>query len=783
MLPALGVMGGIAAGYFSEIPPVAILPALLLAGWLWRRKSDRPRELIALALLFATTAWWHAEIWEAQNSEHPMKGALPLAVDSLSGTILPQSAAGGNSRLLWADSCWKAGRPVPIGARFLLYFPENMDAPPAGSRLLCRAVLVDSLSPPRNPGAFDAREYYGRDGIWGKVRIRDVRQVTLREGAGPPFRPALFLARRRQSLAHRLERGLEPEAAAFVQALLLGLRKDLDGAITENFRRAGVVHVLAISGLHVGFFGGMVYLMLSFLGIGLRWQSVWTALLVWLYALMIGTPSVIRAALMGTLVLVGMVLERRGHLLNALCAALILMLVWQPMQLFGAGFQLSFAAVGGIGYGYSRLAGLSLWLDDLALPERVKKGYRLCIGDPLRISLATQLATLPVLWWHFQEISLIGLVLNLLIVPLTGLLLMGSFAWISLDALHPVLGSGLAELLSRVVGWEISLVGRAADLPGAACQLPQLELPGLGLLLALVVAAFNIAWWWRDRLKRCLVLTLLISFATLTTVFDGKTHLVMLDVGQGDAMLLRTRVGEGVLIDCGPSGPFFSPYRQAIAPVAKQLNIRSLRAVFISHLHADHYGGLPEILRQMTVDSLYLPEMAVELPALDSVRVWCARQKTGIRMLKAGDIVAMRGGERFYTLGPVPGATVPLDEHSLNDGSLVLKFVSGEVSALLVGDLEGPGEIALRNWAEMLAAPLLKTGHHGSATSSSPAFLDLIRPRIALISSGKYNRFGHPAPNTLNEFIRRKCQIRRTDRAGAIWMTRQNSQWREKNWR
>ncbi|MGH7384585.1 MAG: DNA internalization-related competence protein ComEC/Rec2, partial [Candidatus Rokuibacteriota bacterium] len=546
---------------------------------------------------------------------------------------------------------------------------------------------------------------------------------------------------------------LPPTSAALLAGLLLGERSALPPASDEAFRRAGVYHILAVSGFNVALLAGAVFGGLAMCGIPRRGAAGAAAVALVGFALVVGSqPSVLRATVMGLLLLGALLLERESQLPNALALAVLALLLWRPGDLWEPGFQLSFAATAGIVHLAPAIAA--------ALTGR---GWPPWLSAAVGVSLGAQAAVTPLMLTHFNQLSLIGAVANLVVVPLAAVATtLGMLALLVEQGVGP-LGELLFEALWLVLVALRAVVAMAATLPAAMAHLPA---PGPATVVAWYGALLLAPGAVAARRTRVVVGVLAFLVAALSIwpwlrPTETMLRVTFLDVGQGDAMLIELPDGPRLLVDGGPGGARrFDVGERVLAPFLWNRPLARLDAVALSHWDADHSGGLAAVLSRFHVGEFW-ESGRPPVGARETVAA-LIRSRTPRRALAAGQRLQL-GRALITVLGPGPEAP-----RTANDHSLVLRLDWRGVSLLLAGDLGPRGEALLLERGAPVQALALKVAHHGSRFSSTTPFLQRVRPRLAVVSVGARNPFRHPSAEALDRLEAAGARVYRTDRDGAV---------------
>jgi competence protein ComEC len=599
-----------------------------------------------------------------------------------------------------------------------------------------------------NPGSVDPVRLARGDGVHAFGFCKSAKLVEVcadPDGAGWKALPAAARRWAREALLKALPAGPE---AAIVVAMTLGDQNGLDRDTGEAFRVAGTYHVLALSGAQVALIAGALVMALRRLGVGPLAQGLVLTPALTFYALLVGGEvPIARATLMALVAVWGHAADLEIDVPNLLGVAAAALLLWQPSAIADVGFQLSFAGTLGI---------LLLTPAVAAVVPRMPLG----IDVATAASLASQLALWPLLAEAFHRLAPAALLLNLVAVPLSGMVLVAGLVLVGMSALS----ASLAAWLAPAAWWAAHLLWLSGKVVAAWPAL-DVRVPGPAPLVLLVYLA-GLAGLVRPGRRRRAALLIAVSLAAMTwpaPPADGLLHVTLLDVGQGDAIVIRTPAGRAWAVDAGGGAGGFDLGEAVVGPYLWSLPVRRLEGLAVTHAHDDHVGGAPFLLRH------FAPREVWEGPAPRAdpeYRAFArAAQESAARRLSVG-----RGhhldldGVELEVVAPRYEGPPPL--HTRNDDSLVLHLRFGGVGLLLTGDIEEGGEAALDEEATILKVP-----HHGSRTSSSARFLDRLAPRLALLSVGARNRFGHPHADVLDRYARRGIRVYRTDRDGAITVT------------
>jgi len=633
---------------------------------------------------------------------------------------------------------------------------------------------------------FNYRDYLARRGI-GSI-INYPQMSLLATGEGNPIQAWVYDVR--GELSSALEDALPEPEAALAQGILLGRRASLPDDLRQDLNNTNTSHLIAVSGYNVTLVAGL------FIG-GLAWligrrPAAWLALLAIIaYAVLVGAqPSVQRAAIMGGMYVVAIALGRQSGALQGLALAGAGMTAFDPLLMKDISFQLSFASTLGLVLFAPALrtrleAALAHWSPDCELAGPLRGVIEL-----LAVTVAAIAFTLPITAVNFQRISLIAIPANLLTVPAFPLIMIASGLTAVGGMIAAPIGAFLGWITWLPVAYLVHVVRLLADLPFAAASVDGLT---TSHALAYYAALAGVVWltarrpakltlpqapaWASDLLASLarplavlptLGIAIVLGLATVLVWMlilgspGDRLSVTFLDVGQGDAILIRSPAGHNILVDGGPNGEAITTALGRHLPFWD----RHLHLVVLTHPDQDHLAGLVTVLERYDVDQVLAPALTDDSA---TVRAWqeaIAERHIPQREAFAGQWLDLGGGARLSVVYPPPDFLDAADE---DDSSLVLKVSQGEAAFLLTGDIGAESEASLVSNHADLRAPVLKVAHHGSRTSTSAAFLAAVAPLTAVISVGEGNGYGLPSPETLDRLGGRP--VFRTDRDGDVEMS------------
>ncbi len=629
----------------------------------------------------------------------------------------------------------------------------------------------------RNPHDFDTATWLRSQGIDAQGRLMEVlpmrsaRSAYAGRAGGFSLR---FWSDIRRSVVERIDRLFpDPEESAMAKALFLGQKDALSGDTKTAFSRSGLSHVMAVSGLHVGFVVAPFWLLIPWIRSSTRKKTVGFLLLCALllfYAGLTGfSASVMRASLMAVLLTFGRLFSRQGHSMNLVCVVLLILLMIRPSMLFEVGFQLSFSAVFII---LLIMPAAQRWI-----PIRLRYSRAGPLISVMLVSAVVQVGLFPVLTAYFGEFSVIGPLANLVVVPLlSGLVPSGL-----LISVMPGLPEWLTAIPVMVMRPLLRWIPYAAETFGSTpVSFLQYSHQSVWLHLVWVAGVLMIASWRRYRIRWSLLILLQAGIAILLfrSVLESsgtrELAVTFLDVGQGDAVHIQTPGGRHLLIDTGPAmGGWGSGQnsgrdagRDILVPYLEDLGVDTVDAIVLSHPHADHIGGTAAILNAVPVKRVFESPFPSESQMYRRYRAAATQLGVPVIPLEAGDRVDADPSIQIYVLSPY-GEDV--DGGNINNRSVVLRIDYGKTSFLFTGDAERSLEQELADaYGDFLDTDVLKAGHHGSNTSSSASFLNLITPDWTVVSCALENRFRHPGQEAVQRIRETGSGMLFTSLSGAI---------------
>lgn len=613
----------------------------------------------------------------------------------------------------------------------------------------------------RNPGEFDYNNYLHSIGISGSLTTYKVSDVKI-------INPGVNIF---GNIIHQIRRVLDskiksihlPLTAGFIKGLLLADRSEIDYDTKTQFINTGVVHVLAVSGLHVGYIAMIFLILFGRFNIYLR-SLLTVAGLIFFMFLTNSPDSVIRAVVMSSVIILAFISNRTTNIFNSLAIAALAILLFKPYELFSPSFQLSFGAVSGIA---AVAPTITTYVNSLKLKSKLLRYLFLFLA----VSFGAQLGTLPMTIYYFGKLSVVAFIANLIVIPAVGVLVAIAIFTLAISSVSMWLASVYAFVNDYLTISLFTFIKSAGELDFSFARINQFSV--FNAITISIFILFVIYFWKKFNSTIAKIILLLITSLNIfvySQIDDQELlpanllSVIMIDVGQGDSFLIKFPDGKTALIDAGNADKYFDNGKRVIIPLLDYLGIEKIDYGFITHIDSDHYAGFISLIDENKIKMIFKPQLDSMLEK--DVRFEKYLRKKHLPISYYHKKYLEIGEARLYILND------PTDKNysalSTNDKSGIFKLVYGNTSFLFTGDLETDGENYFANkYSEFLNSNVLKVGHHGSKTSSSLKFLNAVKPKLSLVSAGFKNKFGHPSSKVLKRLQNSDSKILRTDLSGA----------------
>lgn len=729
--------------------------------------SKRPLCIAALV--------WAAILWLLTMAGFPFLGfeppVLPEGADSghvlLTGVIYKKDVYDVNTNLyLKKTNLILNSENYPIDAIKVTVENKNINEDVCVGSKIALSGRLEEIPLPGNPGQFNERVYYYARKIKWYCQAYEI-QILDKDRE-----PILVF---REKIKNKLRKGIYasvPERdAKILEAMILGDKGNIEKEDILTFQIMGCSHILAVSGIHLTILGGGLYRILRKLCLPAWAAGVLSAGMMFFYGGITGSgAAVMRAAVMFAMAAGAFAVKRTYDFLSAAALSAILLLAESPLYLYDSGFLLSFGAIVGLGIVHPVIFPKKKKRKMEKITEKIKAGA----ADGLRSGISVWCVLLPLTMYFFFEVPLLGIFVNLLVLPTAGFILISGISGGILGIL-PVGVFGKAAGIPAVLGLETYL-GAGEQLRNLGGALWITGKPKLWKCVCYYAVMMLVLWWIgkKKEVRRGRSLPMLYGFIlgclVLMVRIPGRHLLItFLDVGQGDCACVQTEEGNCYLVD-GGSSSVSKVGRYRIIPFLKASGIRKIEGIFLSHMDEDHINGVIELLEMIRERETAI---RVETLFLSKCRDTEEEQKELENLGKEAGctIVYIEKGTRITEKNMVIECLSPQsDDMESNEGSQVLKLTQGKVRVLFTGDMEGRGE---EETVEVLKArqesfELLKVAHHGSKNSTKEEFLEYVNPGAAVISCGQDNRYGHPHRELLERLETQTEHIFLTYMCGAV---------------
>jgi competence protein ComEC len=784
LLPAVSLVLGIVLGVWGDVPIAASLVVLVAS--VVAALVALGREQAFLLVVSVCTGWTAAGAAlggraEASACDPPLRQLLPPVADRpavIVGTLDEDASKTPNGiGLAVRVRQWTFdGRHIDAEGHVRVTVVGQPDVLTMAAWTAGRTIRAPMWPHPParylDPGVPDDQLALARRGIALVGTIKSVALVEVWARGSPVDELAAAVRRRvRTAVADTIGRR-SPRAAGIVIAILIGDRAGLDPSDERQLQEAGTYHVIAISGGNIAILAGCLMVAARVLQLPFRLGLALAAAVLALYVPIAGGgSSVLRATVMAIVYLAGRAIDQQSAPASTLAVSATLLLCASPLAVADPSFLLTFGATVGIVVMVPRVVAA-------VGGDAVVRA----VTTTVAASVASEISLLPIGAALFHRVTFAGLVLNFLAIPLMAVAQVGGMLVVGLHLVAPATARAAAWVPQLAADWLIDSAGLVSWMPWITWRVPTPSAWATTTYYVTLVAWLTRRLWLtpirpsRRRAALALPITTAVTGAWIVAgppmmwaAHAGALTVVSLDVGQGDSTLVRFPGGGSLLVDAGGlgGGTRFDVGERVVAPAAWALGVRRLHAFVATHGDVDHVGGGPSVVAMLAAAEVWegVPVAGdTQLAVLSR-----AAEQAGIpwRTIQAGDRWQDRGAI-VRVLHP------PLGDWERrrvrNDDSVVLEVRFGQVSFVLMGDAGVPVEPSIVTRLEPAKIRVLKVGHHGSTTATSAEFLAAIRPTVAVISCGRRNRFGHPAPSVVRRLFASGAALFRTDEDGAIEM-------------
>ncbi len=732
LIPALLIAVGILTAYYFKISSWSVLFLSSISALFWMISLIKGKTIkrIHLLIIFLVSILYSNIYFDSNISDYASQK------NNITG-IIDKSYEREDYRSYDIIINNIDGKVIEEKVRTSLY---NTDPLIPGMTVGLRGELVEPM-PNTNPRLFDYRQYLLTKNIKYLLKAEEssVEIIPSNQALGYKLQNSF-----RQRIDMVYSSGLSVENAGFMKALITGEKDSIQKEEYEIYKDMGIAHILAISGLHIGILSGFLLFIMSMAGLKRNFSIPITILFIWMFSYLVGFPeSALRASIMITLLMGSKLIHRPYDPVNTLAVSFIASLMINPFWIFSLGFQLSYGAT-------LSLATITPWIMERVYPA---KGN---LVKSLSAVAGVNLGILPLQSYYFNQLPVLALLSNFLVIPLATVNLVLGFIVILIPSVAPLL-----DLLLGIQRLLISILGEIPVEPLSVAS-PELYNIVIYILIIFIVLRWRDIIFVKNRIRKTVfVFLLLVSLTGIMEAFsETGTEIHFIDVGQGDASLIKVD-GNNYLIDTG--GAIFGSYdpgKSITLPYLQKLGIRHLDGIFISHYHEDHYKGIFSILDGIEIEALYVNGEISD----DELLLEITERGLPVYQMMQGSKIGFSDGSKIECIWPGDSTYSFTNE---NNNSLVLLLNTAGKTILFTGDIEAEVEERLTGVSEY-DVDVLKVAHHGSKTSSSDNFVSKLSPQFSIISVGRNNSFGHPHNSVLETLEINGSKIYRTDKSGLI---------------
>ncbi len=688
----------------------------------------------------------------------------PIEVKGFIDSEVQNSEDGKSNFVLQTESVIYKNRTFKVKNRILVYV-NNINMKIGYRTKISFTGVVEKPKPATNPGGFDYRRYLASVGISGRVYLHGASdiQVSGKKGGGYLYKTGYAI---KNKVIDIISSSLDENQAGLLEGMLIGYKDGLDENAFKAFSKAGLTHIMVASGMNIAF----IIMPFTFIFKKLRFSNfkanIITIFILILFVFVTGfSASVVRAVIMGIIILAGRIIMREPEIYTSISASALIILIINPYTLFDIGFQLSFGATLSLVLFYPRIKSFT---EGKYIPN--------VVSDTLAATVAAQLGVIPVTLYYFNNFSTFSIISNILVVPLVEFVTIIGFIMVFAGLLNIYLAIIIGYINNTFLSFILFITEVTAKIPFSLLKLPT---PTLGMVLfyyLFIIYMFKGRNYFKAKkytkhLKRAVVILTIIIFGAKALI-PKPLEITFLDVGQGDSAFIKTAHGTKILIDGGGreanSKSKFDIGESVMIPYILDRGTKKVNIVIASHGHSDHTEGLEAVLRELSVGTVIVPE--TDGKGFGKINSICKDKNISIIKCKQGDRINLDNETVLEVLNPLPYKIDSIAQEDLNESSLVLKLVYKNAKVLFTGDSGLPSEERMLQQGLDLKADIIKVGHHGSPGSSSKDYIMAVKPKYGIIPVGR-NNFGHPSQFVIDTFENQGARLFRTDESGAVIAT------------
>ncbi len=775
---ALLFVAGILSGSVFFISPFYSLPFILLlivfSVFLFFRKTNDNLFLFPIALLIFASGFVKANFDFYISPGDSVKYFSDTGKDrdyKLTG-IISESPVHDSARIRFIIEAEKISfnnKDYNVSGNIAVYIHpdiklDEMKFPP-DLKYGDRISMYGRLSVPfaqKNPGGFDYRKYLEIHNIYKVFFVKGYDNIEVISTENLPFIYQKIILPAREFSNKNIDRMIGGDEGAFLKGLVTGDRSSITKEMKEKFVNAGVMHLIAVSGLNVAYVILFATILFSIVRFNYTAKFIGITILLCFYVLFTGNPaSIIRASLMGILFMFAFVIQRKHIFYNLASFSAILILMFDSKYIYDAGFILSYSAVFSIALFYKKF-------DELFIKRIEKKNFK---GKKILMSLfiiifttlAAQIGTLPLISAYFGKISIISYIANLLIIPLSNISLIIGFLQVLIAGYSDFIAFLFANANSLLLTIQLKIIDYTSSIEYAFFYFK--------FTLFLTVIYFSVIFILFSG-KMTILFRIILSavIIILTILFSQNDNLnlkvAFLDVGQGDCSVITTPGKYNIVVDIGPKSRTGSGSEYVLLPYLRYSNTEEIDLLILTHLHSDHISGLDYILPRIKIKKVIIPGSNDSKQKSYLLKLFNQYNVPHETVTAGSKIILSDSTKLFFLYPPDINFEGEETEHISN---LVMKVIYGNLDILYTADSDIDVENVLSHYyKDFLRSDILKVPHHGSKSSSSVSFLLNVLPEVSVISCGANNRFNHPSELVLNRLEKIKSRVFRTDRDGAL---------------